>query len=80
MTFRHEIPFPPRHDPYPQARPERLFVPVAPRWEYRELLRDPSALPTEPELNALGDEGWELVGIAPVEGRVGFYFKRERPT
>jgi hypothetical protein len=54
---------------------------VESRWEYRELVRDAeaSALPTEIDLNALGADGWELVGVAAQGAQVHFYFKRERP-
>jgi hypothetical protein len=79
MTPPVEIPFPPRHEPHPFSRPEQLFVPVPARWEYREITRDMDALPTESELNALGDEGWELAGVTPAADRVHYYFKRERP-
>ena len=80
MTLHVEIPFPPRHEPHPHPRPDQLFVPVAPRWQYRVMSRDPDALPTEPELDALGDEGWELTGVSPAGGQVHYYFKRERPV
>jgi hypothetical protein len=30
------------------------------RWEYK--LVSPYKLPDEPELNALGEEGWEMIG------------------
>jgi hypothetical protein len=33
---------------------------------------------SERELNALGEEWWELIGVAPGGSRVHFYFKRER--
>jgi hypothetical protein len=33
---------------------------------------------TEPELNALGAEHWELAGVVSERHRVHFYFKRER--
>ena len=79
MTPHVEIPFPPRHEPHPRSHPDQLFVPVTPRWEYREIARDNDALPTEPELNALDDDGWELVGVTPAAGQVRYYFKRERP-
>jgi hypothetical protein len=55
------------------------LVPVEPRWEYREVLREAGTdLLSEVELNALGSEGWELTGIVPGGDRVHFYFKRER--
>jgi hypothetical protein len=55
------------------------LVPVEPRWEYQEVLRDVSAgLLSEAELNALGSHGWELAGVVPTGVQVPFYFKRER--
>ena len=33
---------------------------------------------SEDELNTLGTEGWELVGVVPPSGKVQFYFKRVR--
>lgn len=58
---------------------EPPFVPVEPRWEYQEVVREVGTdLLSEAELNALGAERWELTGIVPVGGRVHFYFKRER--
>jgi hypothetical protein len=35
---------------------------------------------SEAELDALGAERWELVGIVPAGAEVHFYFKRERRT
>jgi hypothetical protein len=35
---------------------------------------------TQPELNALGDEHWELAGVVTAGERVHFYFKRARLT
>jgi hypothetical protein len=29
-------------------------------------------------LNTMGEEGWELVGLAPAGNRNHFYFKREQ--
>ena len=58
---------------------EPPFVPVEPRWEYREVLREGATdLLSEAELDALGSEGWELTGIVSGGDRVHFYFKRER--
>jgi hypothetical protein len=80
MTATFEIPFPPRHHPAPGTRLEPPMVRIEPRWEYREIVREASELLSEAELNALGNERWELAGIAPAGGRVHFYFKRERPA
>ena len=80
MSFRVEIPFPPRPNELSGASMEPPWVPIEPRWEYKELTRnlDDEALPTEAELNALGLERWELAGVVREEQRVHFYFKRER--
>jgi hypothetical protein len=78
MKATLEIPFPPGHRETSTRRPEPPLVPVEPRWEYRELVREAPDLLSEPELNALGAEGWELTGVAGIERRVHFYFKRER--
>jgi hypothetical protein len=53
---------------------------VAPRWEYKTVVRDleTEELPAEAELDALGSDGWELTGVANAGRRVHFYFKRER--
>jgi hypothetical protein len=58
MTATLEIPFPPRHHPTASGRLEPPLVPVEPRWEYREIVRDAPDLLSEAELNALGDERW----------------------
>jgi hypothetical protein len=73
-----EIPFPPSPPASVGRRLELPFVPVEPRWEYREIVREASELLSERELDALGEERWELVGVAAAGSRVHFYFKRER--
>ena len=75
-----EIPFPPRSPEPPEHRVSPPWVSVEPRWEYREVTRDldREPLPSESDLNALGDEHWELAGIVREEHRAHFYFKRER--
>ena len=81
-------PVPPRHVPDVHVVPAPPLVPqvpiphratrVATKWEYKHLARaaDVPAL-DETELNTLGREGWELVGVLPGGGAVHFYFKRE---
>ena len=78
MTAVLEIPFLPRPPERAGSRLEPPFVPVEPRWEYREIVREASELLSERELNALGEERWELIGVTPGGSRVHFYFKRER--
>jgi hypothetical protein len=46
-------------------------------WEYKHLARPHGQPPLdEPELNALGEEGWELVGLVADAALTHFYFKR----
>ena len=78
MTATFEIPLPPRHHPAPGGRLEPPLVRIEPRWEYREIIREAPDLISEAELNALGEEQWELAGVASAGIRVHFYFKRER--
>jgi hypothetical protein len=80
MSARVEIPFPSRPGQPSSGRVNPPFVPFEPCWEYTELVRDrkTEGLPSEAELNALGDEHWELAGIVDDGERVHFYFKRER--
>jgi len=79
MTASLEVPFRPGWPAPQESRIEPPLVPVEPRWEYHVVVRDASAGPlSEPELNVFGAEHWELVGIVPSEGRIHFYFKRER--
>jgi len=75
-----EIPFPPRRDEPHGTRIEPPWVPMEPRWEYKEVVRDLSqeGLLTEAELNRLGNEQWELAGIVRTDQSAHFYFKRER--
>jgi hypothetical protein len=80
VSARIEVPFPPRP---PEPRGPHIsppWVPIEPRWEYKEVVRDTEAegLLTEADLNALGADGWELSGVASEGSRTHFYFKRER--
>jgi hypothetical protein len=76
-----EIPFRPGWPTPQEPRMEPPFVPVEPRWEYKEVVREVgTGLLSEAELNAFGAERWELAGIVPAGAEVHFYFKRERHT
>lgn len=51
-----------------------------PRWEYRSLALTRDAMEDEMEdVNALGAEGWELVGQVQHQVRCHLLFKRRRP-
>jgi hypothetical protein len=80
VITRIEVPFPPKAVEPPAGHIHPPWVPVEPRWEYKEVVRhlDTEGLPSEAELNALGAEHWELAGVANQGGQVHFYFKRER--
>ena len=59
-------------------RPPMVYVYEDIAWEYKRLRRDlvQEELPIEEEMNALGAEGWELVGVVSHSNSVQFYFKR----
>jgi hypothetical protein len=68
--------------PPPPLPPHHLAIPQVPipqtNWEYKHVTRG-SRAPTldDQELNALGREGWEMVGVVTVGRTTHFYFKRE---
>jgi hypothetical protein len=55
-----------------------VFVKDTPVWEYKQVVRDMNSAQAlnEDELNALGAEGWEMVGILNATPLTYFYFKR----
>jgi len=59
------------------VQPPTVFV--QPQWAYQEIVRDldASGALSEAELNARGDEGWELTGILQDGRTVRYYFKRQ---
>lgn len=52
-----------------------VYVYEKQRWEYRVTAQSEM---TQEELNALGAEGWELVGVVALGEKTNFYFKRVR--
>jgi Domain of unknown function (DUF4177) len=52
-----------------------VYVYEKQRWEYKVIVQ---GAVTEEELNALGADGWELVGVVALPERTQFYFKRAR--
>ncbi len=72
-----EVPSPtPQPLPVPHLEPPMVYVPAT--WEYRHLRKPSGQAPDEQELNALGAEGWELVGVSTEPDGVHLYFKRQR--
>ena len=71
LTPPYVPPVPP-HPPDVRVQPPLVYV--QPIWEYKHLAAE--AAPDEGELNALGADGWELIGVASGTGGVHLYFKR----
>lgn len=67
---------PGQHEP---IRPPMIYVEKRLKWEYKQVTRDlQSEKPfAEKELNELGEEGWELTGIAQHPPLTYYYFKRQ---
>jgi hypothetical protein len=68
---------PPRE---PQQEPIRLpliYVEKQMKWEYKQVIRDLEQPLEEAELNALGEEGWEMTGIVQQPPKTYYYFKRQ---
>ena len=69
---------PPRDPQHEPVRPPMIYIEKSLKYEYKQIVRDleKEALPGEAELNALGEEGWELAGVAQQPPLAYFYFKR----
>ena len=59
-------------------RPPMVYVEKPLKWEYRQVVRNlESEKPLdESELNTLGEDGWELAGVAQHPPFAYYYFKR----
>jgi hypothetical protein len=71
---------PPQEPRRPQVQAPTVFVYEKQEWEYKVISGTTEADPlaAERELNALGKDGWELVGIVNVADDLRFYLKRIR--
>ena len=60
------------------VRPSMVYVKKSLKWEYKQIVRNlnEERAPDESELNTLGEEGWEMSGVAQQPPLVYFYFKR----
>ena len=69
---------PPPQVERPHVQPPTVFVYEKQGWEYKVISKDAAADAgvTEGELNALGQDGWELVGVFQTSGGLQFYLKR----
>ena len=71
---------PPREPGHPEpVRPPMIYVEKQWKWEYKQIVRNlESEKPLdEQELNALGEDGWEMTGIAQQPPVTHYYFKRQ---
>lgn len=71
----------PPHEPQQQKpiRPPMVYIEKGMKWEYKQVIRNlQNETPLdEEELNALGEDGWEMSGIAQQPPRTCYYFKRQ---
>jgi hypothetical protein len=60
------------------VRPPMVYIEKRLKWEYKQIVRNlkKENLPDEAELNKLGEEGWEMSGVAQQPPLAYFYFKR----
>jgi hypothetical protein len=76
--MNHAI-FPPHEPRQPEpVRPPMIYVKESLKWEYKQIVRNlESEQPLdEKELNSLGEEGWEMSGVAQHPPVAYYYFKR----
>ena len=70
----------PPHDPKQSEsiHPPMIYVEKRLKWEYKQIVRNlkKEGPPDEAELNQLGEEGWEMSGVAQQAPLAYFYFKR----
>jgi len=68
------------HQEPPNVHVHPPLVYVEPAWEYKHLSRSVTEQEplSETELNALGNDAWELTGVFTDGRSVHFYFKREK--
>jgi hypothetical protein len=59
-------------------RPPMVYIEKRLKWEYKQIVRNlkKESPPDEEELNKLGEESWEMSGVAQQPPFAYFYFKR----
>ncbi len=57
---------PPREPQHEPVRPPMIYIEKQLKWEYKQIMRnlEKENPPDEAELNTLGEEGWEMSGVA----------------
>ena len=67
------------HEPVrPHVQQPTILIYERQGWEYQVVSRNVEQLLSQDELNTLGEDGWELVGVVHLPNTVQFYFKRTR--
>ena len=73
------VPPQPEQPQQPRVQPPTVFVYEERGWEYKVVMKSADERPvSEDELNALGNEGWELVGVVQLPTKAQFFFRRVR--
>jgi hypothetical protein len=69
---------PPREPGAEPVRPPMIYIEKKMKWEYKQIIRDldKESPMDEAELNKLGEEGWEMSGVAQQPPLAYYYFKR----
>jgi hypothetical protein len=67
---------PGQHQP---IRPPMVYIEKQLKWEYKQIARNlENEKPLEEaEMNALGEDGWEMTGVVQHTSTAYFYFKRQ---
>jgi hypothetical protein len=70
---------PPREPKQEPVRPPMIYVEKQWKWEYKQIVRNlENEKPLEEaQLNALGEDGWEMTGVAQHPPFTYYYFKRQ---
>jgi hypothetical protein len=70
---------PPREPQHEPIRPPMIYIEKRLKWEYKQIVRNAeSEKPLdEAELNALGEDGWEMTGVVQQTPLTYYYFKRQ---
>ena len=75
---KHPSPHTPEPSQSPRIQQPTIYVYEQQRWEYQvvtKAVEDDATISTE-ELNTLGKDGWELVGVVTLPAKVQCFFKR----
>jgi hypothetical protein len=77
--MQHTIIPPNAPKPPEPTRPPMIYIEKLLKWEYKQIVRnlEKEQPLDEAELNKLGEDGWEMTGIAQQPPMSYYYFKRQ---